>query len=136
MTRRILLSTLAASAAIVGTATTAHAQHGVSATKQAQRVVATYTLGAPRYAMPFPAIVTVADSAGTLVASARLKGEVSEQPLAVSVIDNDLVLQGETTHGILTLVLDKQATGTDGKVTSGRWALGTTEGKLRGGKGE
>lgn len=136
MTRRILLSTLAASAAIVLTASTAHAQQGTAVTKRAQRVVATYTLGAPRYAMPFPAIVTVADSAGTLVASARLTGEAQAQPLAVSVIENDLVLQGETAHGILTLVLDKQAAGTEGKVTSGRWALGTTEGKLRGSKGE
>ena len=135
MTRRILYSAIAASAAIVLTASTASAQQGHATPNRVQRVVATYSFGAPRATMAFPTIVTVADSAGTLVASARLQGEVREQPLAVSVIENDLVLQGETPHGVLTLVLDKQATGTEGKVTSGRWVIGNAEGKLRGAKG-
>ncbi|MFN8669474.1 MAG: hypothetical protein U0164_19965 [Gemmatimonadaceae bacterium] len=136
MTRRILLSVAAASAAIVLTASTAHAQRGLVTTNRSQRVVATYQFGAPRYAMALPTTVTVADSAGTLVARARLKGETTERPLAVSVIENDLVLQGETTQGVLTIVLDRQATGTEGKLTSGRWAVGDAQGTLRARKGE
>ena len=141
MTRRILLSVAAASAAIVLTASTAHAQRASTLTNRSQRVVATYQFGAPRYAMAVPAIaipakVTVADSAGTLVARARLRGETTDRPLAVSVIENDLVLQGETSQGVLTVVLDRQATGTEGKVTSGRWSVGDAQGTLRGRKGE
>jgi hypothetical protein len=79
--------------------------------------------------------VTVADSAGALVANTRLRGETAVRPLTVSVIESDLVLQGETPEGVLTLVLDRQATGTEPKVTSGRWALGSAEGTLRGRKG-
>ena len=141
MTRRILLSVAAASAAIVLTASTAHAQRASTLTNRSQRVVATYQFGAPRYAMAvsamaIPAKVTVADSAGTLVARARLRGETTDRPLAVSVIENDLVLQGETSQGVLTVVLDRQATGTEGKVTSGRWSVGDAQGTLRGRKGE
>ncbi|MCC6930739.1 MAG: hypothetical protein IT359_17245 [Gemmatimonadaceae bacterium] len=131
MTRRILLALAAASAAVVLSASTAHAQHGLVKTNRSQRVVATYQFGAPRYALAVPVKVTVSDSAGTLVARARVHGEATERPLDVSVIENDLVLQGETAHGVLTLVLERQATGTEGKLTSGRWAVGDAEGTLR-----
>jgi len=132
MGRRILLSTIAASAAIVLTASTAHAQQRADEANRSQRVVATYALRASGQAIAFPTTIVVADSAGTLVASTRLKGESTARPLAVSVIESDLVLQGETPNGLLTVVLDRQATGTEPRVTTGRWALGKTGGNLRG----
>ncbi|HEX4932605.1 MAG TPA: hypothetical protein VFV33_05455 [Gemmatimonadaceae bacterium] len=135
MTRHILLPALAAVAAVALTATVAHAQQRTASPNRTQRVVATYDFGARRLGLPLPMTVTVADSAGTLVANARLQGETGTRPLEVSVIENDLVLQGETPDGVLTLVLDQQATGTEGKLTSGRWAVGSAEGKLRARKG-
>lgn len=131
MSRRILFSALAAVAAIGLSATTAAAQQSNVVSKRAQRVVATYDFGVARHAIPFPMTVTVADSAGTLVASTRLQGETTTRPLTVSVIESDLVLQGETPEGVLTLVFEKQADGTNERLATGRWTIGKTSGKLR-----
>ena len=131
MSRRIILSAIAAVAAIGLSATTAAAQQSRVVSKRTQRVVVTYDFKGTRQAINFPMKVTVTDSAGTLVASTVLQGERIQRPLTVAVIETDLVLQGETPDGVLTLVLDKQADGTTPKVADGRWSLGRAEGKLR-----
>ena len=128
MSRRIILSAIAAVAAIGLSATTAAAQQSRVITNRSQRVVATYDFKGTRKAINFPMTVTVTD---TLVASTVLQGESIQRPLTVAVIESDLVLQGETPDGVLTLVLDKQADGTTPKVADGRWSLGREAGKLR-----
>ena len=98
----------------------------------ASRIVATYDFGFARRAVAFPSIVTVADSAGTLVAQAAITGQRREVPMTVTILETDLVLQGETPDGVLTMVLDRQNEGGNTRVASGRWMLGTAEGTLRG----
>ena len=96
------------------------------------RIVATYDFGFARRAVAFPSSVTVADSAGTLVAQAAIAGQRREVPMTVTILETDLVLQGETPDGVLTMVLDRQNEGGSTRVASGRWMLGTAEGTLRG----
>lgn len=98
----------------------------------ASRIVATYDFGFARRAVAFPSSVTVADSAGTLVAQAAITGQRREVPMTVTILESDLVLQGETPDGVLTMVLDRQNEGGSTRVASGRWMLGTAEGTLRG----
>ena len=98
----------------------------------ASRIVATYDFGFAQRAVAFPSIVTVVDSAGTLVAQAAITGQRREVPMTVTVLESDLVLQGETPDGVLTMVLDRQNEGGSTRFASGRWMLGTEEGKLRG----
>ena len=131
MNSRILFTALATVTAIGLSAPAAAAQQGTRVTNRAPRVVATYSFGAKRRDIAFPSTVIVADSAGTLVATAQLAGESTVIPMTVTVIDDDLVLQGKTTDGVLTLVLDKQANSAQARVTNGRWSVGTAEGKLR-----
>ena len=52
--------------------------------------------------------------------------------MTVAILESDLVLQGETPDGVLTMVLDRQNEGGSMRVASGRWMLGTAEGTLRG----
>jgi hypothetical protein len=52
--------------------------------------------------------------------------------MLVTVIDNNLVLQGDTPDGLLTLVLDKQNEGGSTRLSSGTWTLGKAEGTLVG----
>jgi hypothetical protein len=94
------------------------------------RTVAIYRFNAARQP-GMPAEVTVADSAGVLLASFRLPGANATQPMMVDVIDTGLVLQGETPAGVLTLVLFQK----DAEVAStvvGQWTLGTQQGELLG----
>lgn len=96
------------------------------------RVVATYGFrNAPRNTA-FPRSVTVADSAGTILARVELAGATRSVPMTVTVIESNLVLQGDTPDGVLTLVLDRQNEGGDIKLATGSWTLGRAEGKLRG----
>ena len=98
----------------------------------AARVVASYDFwNAPRDAS-FPRSVTVADSAGTIIAHVELAGEARSIPMTVTVIEWNLVLQGQTADGVLTLVLDRQNEGGVTKLTSGTWTLGKAQGQLRG----
>jgi len=98
----------------------------------ASRVVATYDFrNAPANAS-FPSSVTIADSAGALIARVDFAGTVRSIPMLVTVIEHDLVLQGDTPDGLLTLVLDKQNEGGTNRLTTGTWTLGKAEGKLRG----
>lgn len=127
------LTTAVASLTVLGVAAApAAAQQPQSTTPRTARVVATYDFGGKHRAIAFPSIVTVSDSAGMLVASASIPGDRQEIPMVVTVLDSDLVLQGETSEGVLTMVLDRQNEGGKAHMTTGRWALGKSEGQLRG----
>ena len=96
------------------------------------RVVASYDFwNAPRESS-FPRTVTVADSAGTLIAHVELAGNAKSIPMTVTVIERNLVLQGQTSDGVLTLVLDRQNEGGVTTLTTGTWTLGKAQGELRG----
>jgi hypothetical protein len=101
------------------------------ATAAILRPAATFRF-ARRDAAAFPTDVTVADSAGQLVARYRLDGDRVARPMVVTVIDTSLVLQAETPSGqLLTILLDGQNAPSSGPVT-GRWWLGEASGALRG----
>ncbi len=97
----------------------------------AERVVATYDIRNQSRDVALPRSVTVADSAGTIVAHATINGERRPIPLTVLALESDLVLQGQTTQGVLTLVLDRQNEGGEARLSSGRWMLGSAQGTLR-----
>jgi hypothetical protein len=96
------------------------------------RVVATYDFWNAHNVAAFPRSVTVADSAGVIIARVELDAQQNSVPMTVTVIDRNLVLQGQTTEGILTLVLERQNEGGETKLTSGTWTLGKAQGQLRG----
>ena len=131
MRPRILVFTIATAAVIGSAARPVVAQQSGAATRPA-RVLATYELRTSPRARAFPRVVTVADSAGTLVATATLPRGDEPLPMTVTPLETDLVLQAETPEGLLTLVLEKQNEGGARPLTSGRWMLGQSEGKLRG----
>ncbi len=131
MTARILLTALATATAVGLTAASARAQAAQDAHDSAPRVIATYHFGTPNRAIAFPTTIVVADSAGTLVANARMAGERTAVPMQISVLDSDLVLQSETRDGMLTLVLGQQAVSNAPRHADGRWSLGNAEGRLR-----
>ena len=138
---RAIYSLLAA-AALCAAARPAAAQHAavpghvrpatpVVAGAAAVRPLASYRLAAARRAA-LPAEVTVADSAGALVASYRLPGMADAQPMVVTVIGTDVVLQGETPSGVLTLQLYGQNDADAAAPVEGRWSRAGQEGSLRG----
>lgn len=107
------------------------AQQALIAPEKLARVVATYDLRNGPRDLDFPRSVTVADSAGTILARIDVAGISRAIPMTVTVIDTDLVLQGQTPGGLLTLVLDKQNEGGETRLATGSWTLGRTEGRLR-----
>jgi hypothetical protein len=96
------------------------------------RVVASYDFWNAARTASFPRSVTVADSAGTIVARVDLDGTSRAVPMTVTVIERNLVLQGDTPDGVLTLVLDRQNEGGETKLATGTWTLGKATGQLRG----
>jgi hypothetical protein len=96
----------------------------------AVRPLAVYRFTTSRVA-GLPAEVTVADSAGQLVASYRLPGDRADQPMLALIVGDDLVLQAETPRGVLTLQLRQQADA-EPTVVTGTWRLEDREGSLRG----
>ena len=96
------------------------------------RVVATYNFRNAPANLAFPRAVTITDSAGAILARVDLAGAVRSIPMLVTVIENTLVLQGDTPDGVLTLVLDKQNEGGTTRLTRGTWTLGKAEGTLVG----
>ena len=139
-----LRSSLAAAAFCAVAASPAIAQHATatgylrpvvnpaSATADgALRTVAFYRFGTSRE-LGMPTQVTVADSAGTLVASFRLAGTRASRPMTVDVNDTDLLLQGETPSGVLTLELYQQQDSDAPGAVVGHWWLGKQQGTLRG----
>jgi hypothetical protein len=99
------------------------------------RPVATYTLSSTSRATRLPEHITVADSAGGLVAYYRMPGDRTAYPMLVVVMGTDLVLQGDTPAGILTLELfeanDPRDAATRGTVPQGRWHVDAQQGTLR-----
>jgi hypothetical protein len=98
----------------------------------ATRVVATYDFRTNATNASFPRSVTITDSAGAILARVDFAGTMRSVPMLVTVIENDLVLQGDTPDGVLTLVLDKQNEGGSTRLTTGTWTLGKAAGSLRG----
>ena len=78
-----------------------------------------------------PTRVTVADSAGTLVAFFRARGSRVDQPMKVAVADRDILLEGQTVRGLLTIVLYDQNDAMPAGSIIGTWTLGAYQGELR-----
>ena len=126
-----LLSTARPAAAQAAQASVRRADVVAAAVPVATRTLAVYHLGAGRpERSDLPVRVTIADSAGTLVARYRADGAAREATMAVTVMDTDLVLQAETPSGLLTLLLERQNDAPQGELT-GRWWLGADGGALR-----
>jgi hypothetical protein len=105
---------------------------GADAPAAAPRVrpVAVYRF-ARRDAAGLPAEVTLADSAGRLVAEYRLAGDRMSHAMTVTTVATDLVLRAETPSGPLTVRLDGQNDGSALGPVAGRWWLGDARGALR-----
>jgi hypothetical protein len=92
---------------------------------------------ARRDAAGLPAEVTLADSAGRLVAAYRLAGDAAggaggaARAMAVTAAGTDLVLRADTPAGPLTVRLDGQNDGSAAGPVAGRWWLGEARGLLR-----
>lgn len=125
---------LAASPAAAQRAVSARAIAPDVAAAAAVRPVATYQLLAPTRTARLPEHITVADSAGALVAHFRLAGDRTAYPMLVVVMGSDLILQGETPAGILTLELvdanDPRTTAARGTTPQGRWHVDAQQGVL------
>ena len=128
------LATVALCAAAMSPAAAQHAaapDHVRPVVAPLPRTVALYQFGASR-AVGMPTQVTVADSAGKLVATFRLPRGGAARPMTVGVVDTDIMLQGETPSGVLTLVLYQQNDPDAAGAVVGRWSLGDRQGELRG----
>ena len=132
---RTLISPLAAAAVLCAAAAPSAAAQHAAQHAAAPRVVAVYRF-APAAVRDLPARVTLADSAGQLVASFHLQGARTARPATLAVIGDDLVLQGETPSGVLTLQLRGQSAPQSAEASrapvTGSWTLGTSRGELRG----
>ncbi|MEO8334861.1 MAG: hypothetical protein ABI664_07805 [bacterium] len=96
------------------------------------RTIAIYRFTASRI-LRLPVTITVADSSGQLIATYRLPNSPRPAPMQVDVLGNDIILQGETDRGLLTLVLSRQNDGNSPSSFIGWWSLGNDEhGDLRG----
>jgi hypothetical protein len=95
------------------------------------RPVAVYRFNASRL-LRLPVMITVSDSSGQLIASYRLPNVTRPEPMVVDVMGNDIVLQGETRSGLLTLVLSRQNDGDSPSTFIGWWSLDDESGDLRG----
>jgi hypothetical protein len=142
---RSILSPLAATALAVTAVRPAVAQqaatadhvrptvgHVVSTLDTVQpRTVAVYRFTTIRLA-GMPSEVTVADSAGELVATFRRPDTREAAPMVVDVLGTDITLHGATPAGVLTLVLYGQNDPDASGALTGRWTLGDRQGVLRG----
>jgi hypothetical protein len=141
---RSLLSPVAATALCIAAVRPAAAQqaapdhvrpalrHAVAMPDTVQRrTLAVYRFGASQVA-GMPSQVTLADSAGELVAAFRRAGAREAIPMVVDVLGTDITLHGATPSGVLTLVLYGQNDPDASGALTGRWALGTRQGELRG----
>jgi hypothetical protein len=95
------------------------------------REVATFRFNGGRQE-GLPAEVTVIDRGGQLMATYRLPGQRDAQPMLVTLIDMDIILQAETDKGVLTLQLYRQNDPAASGAVTGRWTLGSRSGELRG----
>lgn len=127
-----ITSLVSAVAAIALVAAPLAAQQAKAIPQGTTRIVASFDFWNAPLNAAFPRSVTVVDSAGTLVARVELGAEQKSVPMTVTVIERNLVLQGETPDGVLTLVLDRQNEGGETRLASGTWTLGNAQGQLRG----
>jgi len=132
MTNHRIRSVIGAVAVATLVASQAGAQQVRTVSAVATRTLATYTFDAVAASGPFPVRVTIADSSGTMIAHAFARGSQVPTPMTVTVLESNLVLQGNTAEGVLTLVLDRAAEGNLSQRSTGRWALGKQEGTLVG----
>ena len=96
------------------------------------RTIAIYKFTASRI-LRLPTTITVADSAGQLIANFRLANASEVGAMSVDVMGNDIILQGETPRGLLTLVLYRANAADVPSSFIGYWSLGNDEhGELRG----
>jgi len=96
------------------------------------RTIAIYKFTASRI-LRLPTTITVADSAGQLIANFRLANASEVGAMSVDVMGNDIILQGETPRGLLTLVLYRANAADVPSSFIGYWSLGNEEhGELRG----
>jgi len=131
MRSRHIVAAFASAVTLTIAASPLAAQQALVAPEQLARVVASYDLRNGPRELDFPRSVTVADSAGTILARINVAGTSRSIPMLVTVIESDLVLQGETPSGLLTIVLDKQNEGGGTRLATGSWTLGRTQGRLR-----
>lgn len=101
----------------------------LTAPDAAVRTVAIYRFARSRDA-GMPSEVTLADSAGTIVASYRLTGTGATRPMAVEVLAADVLLQAETASGPLTIVIYQVGDPVLSSALLGRWMLGDRQGEL------
>ena len=95
----------------------------------AWRPVAIYLFQAPRTA-GMPNQVTVADSSGQLAASFTLRGSNIAHPMFLEWRDDDLVLEGDTPSGPLTLIFPQRKDSGARAGIIGRWSLNGQQGEL------
>ena len=95
------------------------------------RRVAVYRFTRSRVA-GMPSEVVLADSAGQLVAHFRLPGAAAEHPMLVALIGDQLILQGQTPSGVITLRFREPEHAPGTRAVVGKWHLeGGQEGELR-----
>jgi hypothetical protein len=126
MLARIAVRALAG-ALIAGTVAAAPA----AAQSAVVRPVAIYNVANRNHDRTMPVRVTLADSAGKLVASYNLAADTTTHRMGVIFYGEDLVLVGETKRGVLEMTFLKQLDRPRGAVT-GYWTRGSEEGLLRG----
>jgi hypothetical protein len=131
----VTLCTAAASPAAAQQASSEHVRPALRlatfpGTPAPTRTVAVYRFSASS-PTGIPAQVTIADSAGTLVATLR-RSTGGRLPMAIAVSDTDIMLQAATPDGLLTLVFYEQNDAETAGTLIGRWRLGEREGELRG----
>ena len=137
---RSLISPLAAAVLAIAAIETASAQATIASANvrlvarsadivaPPQRTIAIYQFDGSQEGIP--AQVTVADSAGKLVASYRLRSGWAERPMKVDVADSDIMLQAQTPRGTLTIVFYQQNDPDAAAPLIGLWSLGTRQGEL------
>ena len=141
---RSLVSPLAAAVLAIAAIDTASAQPAVASANvrpvvrstdaaveaPRQRTLAIYQFDGSHEG--FHAQVTLADSAGKIVASYRLRGGWADRPMTIDVADSDILLQAQTPRGTLTMVFYQQNDPDAAGPFVGTWSLGTRQGELRG----
>ncbi len=132
MSSRPFVAAVATAAAFALVSQPLAAQRSSAVAAGNARIVATYDFRTTANSVAFPRTVTVADSAGTILARVAMGTEQRSIPMTVTIIESNLVLQGQTPEGLLTLVLDRQNEGGETKLSSGTWTLGRNSGQLRG----
>ena len=95
----------------------------------AWRPVAIYLFQSPRNA-GMPNRVTVADSSGQLAATFTLRGSNIARPMFLEMRDDDLVLEGDTPSGPLTLTFPQRKDSDARSGIVGRWWLNGQQGEL------